>query len=851
MGSRQLRFSTGAAMASIAILSAEPGYAQTTTDAPVSSGASAEAPDSAALGEIVVTAQRRSESIQDTGIAVTAYGQEQLRDLGFTSSQDIVTMVPGVSMSSTSGGQYLQFAIRGVTQADFANHTEAPNAVYVDDVYIASPQAQSFGLFDIARVEVLRGPQGTLFGRNATGGLVHYITNDPTDTLNGFADLTYGRFNHVRIEGAIGGPIGSNVSVRLAGLYEARDTFIKNIFPVGQINNPVTGVPMGPSLSGVKDLRDRDQSAVRGKLRWHNERSELLLSGVYARESRSGGDNQLLGTAAVIDNQGRHVNSLKPENNPNRCEAISAETGACLPIPFLDFEVPAGTPGFPPGVFPVEDAVRPNQFGDLLGALDPSEKADKFLISNDHSPNNANRYKVYGGHYRFTQEMDFATLVAQGAYMHYFKVSSLDEGTSVPWTNVDIQATHETFSQEVRLSGESDRVDWSVGAFYLNIDARTLSGLSFPADSPITFMFGPLVTGVPGLAFDSPSYADIKTKSYSLFGQANWNVADRWTVVLGGRVVRENKKFDYENLILRNDNYMRADPRSNALPIGVYDPVTNPLGRYPDFNGKLNKTLWMGKAQLEFRPNSDVLLYGGISRGVKAGGFNSKINDFTPPLDPARIPYDDETLISYELGGKFDLAQGKLRVNTSAFYYDYQDYQAFQFTGIGGNIDNADARSFGGEIEITARPAPNLDIAASAAYLDAKVKDIAVASGVVRDTRPAYTPEYSFSGLVRFRLPQPVLGGELAVQFDGTYKGDSSSNLRNFESEDLEGYELINGSIIWTRTESGISLTGFVKNITNKRAEESVVDISTLCGCSEVHYADPRTWGVRLYVPIR
>lgn len=833
----------------IAAALVQPAIAQAPeADAPSESGS--DQPEDTRLADIVVTAQRRRESIQDIGISISAFGEEQLRNLGFGASTEIANMTPGVSLSSTSGGQYVQFAVRGVAQADFARHTESPNAVYVDDVYLGSTNAQNFAMFDMDRVEVLRGPQGTLFGRNATGGLVHYITNDPTDTLNGYADITYGRFNHVRLEGAIGGPLGGNLSGRVAVLRESRDPFIKNVFPVGRINNPVTGAPMGPT-SDVDDLRDLGQTAVRAKLLWQNGPSELLLSGVVSREKRSGGDFQSLGSTAVLDSNGRHVNSLHPRNNPNRCEAISAETGQCLPLTFVDFEVPAGTPGFPPGVFPVEDAVRPNQYGDLLGGLDPSNEGRRLAVSHDHSPRKNNRHEVTGGHYRFTHEFDFATLVAQGAYMEYFQVLSLDDSTPVPWTTVDIQANHKTFSQELRLSGVSDRLKWTVGAFFLQLDADTINGLSWPEGSPITFMFGPMVTGVPGLPWDSPSFADIRTDSYSGFGQIDWKISDPITLILGGRLVQENKDYSYRNLLLRNDNPSRVDPLENVLPVANYDPLTNPFGTYPPFTGKLDKTLWMGKAQVEYRPNSDALLYVGVSRGVKAGGFNSKLNDFSPPLAPEDIPYNDETLISYEAGGKFDFLEGRMRLNTSVFYYDYNDYQAYQFTGVGGNIANADARYYGGEIELAAKPLPDLDLALNASYLDAKVKDVEVASGVRRDVRPAYTPKYSVAGYVRYRVPTPVLNGNVALQLDGSYRGKSSANLRNFEVEDLDAYGQLNGSLSWTDAASGISLTGFVKNITDDRYETSVVDIATLCGCAQISYSDPRTWGLRLHVPTR
>src|SRR5882757_8106362 len=128
------------------------------------------------LDEITVTAQKREQSIQDVGISISAFSGAQLKEMGIVNSVDIAAMTPGVYISGNNGGQKTLFTIRGVTQNDFNDHTEAPVAVYVDDAYVAFGQGQIFGVFDLDRVEVLKGPQGTLFGRNATGGLVHYLS---------------------------------------------------------------------------------------------------------------------------------------------------------------------------------------------------------------------------------------------------------------------------------------------------------------------------------------------------------------------------------------------------------------------------------------------------------------------------------------------------------------------------------------------------------------------------------------------------------------------------------------------------------------------------------------------------
>src|SRR5882757_1222516 len=160
--------------------------AQTATD-------SAGAPQASAVEEIVVTAQRHTERIQDVGITVSAASGADLEARGITSSSDIVRFMPGINVSGSFGGQGLQFSIRGVTQSDFTDAIEAPIAVYIDDVYVSSQQGQGMALYDLARVEALMGPQGTLFGRNATGGLIQFVVNKPSlDVSSGYLDVTYG-----------------------------------------------------------------------------------------------------------------------------------------------------------------------------------------------------------------------------------------------------------------------------------------------------------------------------------------------------------------------------------------------------------------------------------------------------------------------------------------------------------------------------------------------------------------------------------------------------------------------------------------------------------------------------------
>jgi len=191
------------------------------------------------LEEVVVTAQKRQQSAQDVGVSLSALSQEELRLEGIDGPLSLATAVPGVQMNSASGGNFgAQLTIRGISQSDYSPHQESPNSMYIDDVYISAPNWQAARVFDVQRVEVLRGPQGTLFGRNSTGGLVNWITAKPSKELSGYFDLTGGAFGEVAAEGAIGGPLSDTVRGRVSFSMQNNDGYVKNHHPgVGDLNN--------------------------------------------------------------------------------------------------------------------------------------------------------------------------------------------------------------------------------------------------------------------------------------------------------------------------------------------------------------------------------------------------------------------------------------------------------------------------------------------------------------------------------------------------------------------------------------------------------------------------------------
>lgn len=240
-----------ASLASAANATQAQDDAATPVPAPAPSAAQADASPLGPGQDIVVTAQKRTEKAQNVGIAITAFSGTQLKQLGVVQAADLSRVTPGVSLTGSDGGQDLSFVIRGVQQQDFAAIAEGPNAIYVDDGYVGLVNVSGIGLFDIDSVAVLKGPQGTLFGRNATGGVVSIATREPGNHPNGYLDLTYGSHATVRAEGALGGPLSDIFSARVAGFYDSNGNYVRNI------------APHGGDLGGAKTW------GVRGKLNFH------------------------------------------------------------------------------------------------------------------------------------------------------------------------------------------------------------------------------------------------------------------------------------------------------------------------------------------------------------------------------------------------------------------------------------------------------------------------------------------------------------------------------------------------------------------------------------------------------
>jgi iron complex outermembrane receptor protein len=790
------------------------------------------------LEEIVVTAQKREQNLQDVPIAITAFSGAQMNAMGVQDSFDIATFTPGVHISGNLAGQNTQFSIRGVTQNDFNDIIEAPNAVYLDEGYIAIAQGQTFAVFDIDRVEILKGPQGTLFGRNATGGLVHYISNKPDfEEFGGYIDATVGQFdvdndaNRYTVEGAFTGPITDTIAARLAFRYNEQDAYLENNYPDGIPSDFNSDYPFGSASPGAgagEDLGDDDTTALRGTLAFRpNDELEVLFTGAWAETKVATGPYQSKPTIALAENIDGVYNITNVIDTPRDETRLSIDVDDPTADPGGD--AASGSSQFLPGA----DVGLPGRLapgGDFFGYKDPD--GDDFTFSGDFAFDNQGDTETSGANLRVFWDMDNGMrFTSVTDYKDYDKLLFIDVD-SAPVNQLANYAgvNANTFTQELRLNGETDRMRWVAGLYYLNIDNDSDNGLKAPVNSIVgTFAF-PLDIGVK---------ASLETDSYSLFGQVDYDLTEKWALTAGLRVIQEEKDFDTGiGFFFSQSNF--------SVNQGDFIPNFSGAGDPFFFDDDTSDTLWAGKIQLDYRPNDDLLLWGGINRGVKAGSFNAPLlNAYLGSGGDSALPYDEEVLISYEAGFKATLGDGNTRLNGSVFYYDYQDYQAFLFVGVGGVVFNTDAETYGAELELQTSPMDGLDLMFNIAAFDAEVQDVPLdfnSSLPPRDVDPTYAPELQAAGMARYTWS--ALGGVMAVQADVSYSDKFYYNLRNFDADEFDDYTMWNAMVSWESPSQNWLLTLAGRNLTDERAGIQGFDLATLCGCNEVSYRAPRFYSV-------
>jgi len=658
--------------------------------------AMAQSEDAAALEEVVVTAQKREQNIQEVPIAIDAMSRDTILAHRITGPDDLVKELPNLSLKTASAVNS-GFAIRGVGTQNF--HLTASQAVglYFDEVSQVTPFTSQLGLFDMERIEVLRGPQNTLFGRNTTGGAVNFITRRPNveDGTNGYFNLNVGNFGKLDGEGAIGMALGEHFALRAAVQAQNRD----GVF---------TDVDSGDKIGSTKRL------SARFGLAWQpSDATSAWLSFHY-------GDSD-------------------PERVPRKATGrFMADNATTCPNNNTGADQFDGT----------SDCFARNKTGVPYNPSLPD-----WRDAHD-AANNTAEVKLEGWLLNFSHDFGPLTLVSLTGYDDV-EQHLADESGGLPYIQFQAlqQGDYQTFSQELRLTSNGDgSVQWIGGVF-----------LSHENDHFATTARNNAV-GPPTNAVVPTAILNQRGDVYSAYGQIDWAINEKLNLNAGLRWTDDSKNgdttvvamFDTDTGLISGTR-LPADflysrefvlAHQHDFPALCAPGVVPCSGPWKQVEQEYNKTA--GKIGIDYRFTDDVMGYASVSTGFKAGAFDTRAQAVL--LGTGDLPVKPEELISYEIGVKSELLEHRMKLNFSAFLYDWKDLQTFAtIPGIGPAFLNLPkSRLIGQELEWEFAPSSDWLLKLYAAHLDTEVTDVGTLgpdAAVVGAPLPQ-APEWTYNAAV-------------------------------------------------------------------------------------------------------
>jgi len=750
-----------AATVSILALSmAAPAFAQTTPD-----GAST-------VDDIIVTAQKREESIQDVPIAVSAFSAEALDAMKIEGGSELMRAIPNVAFSKNNFSMY-NFAIRGIGTKAISAASDPAVAVSFNNSPLIRNRLFEQEYLDVNRVEVLRGPQGTLYGRNATAGVVNMIPNLPSPDFEAMLKAETGNYGSMRGQMMVNIPLTDTFWVRGAASMTKRDGFDHNTFN----NTDVNGRDLySTRLSAAWEPSDRFSANLIWEHFGEDDNRSRTGKQLCARDPGT----QELGGVAITDpfiqfklGQGCVARSLYDD------ASYAAPSGYGLAQLYVAGSMAWGYRDVGGEVAPVRVLKNIDPYGSVSQSRNLHEISTsydpKYYAKNDVAQLNLKfnltdtltlySQSVYSED-NFKSSQDYARYVS--AEMFNSSDNMLDVfgtpvigsigapgglyndpqlGASNRILSVDLsRSDNRQWYQEVRLQSSSDgKFNFSLGANYLDFKSKddyfvfnnTFSliaeyfynrlGNGYPVDtnncqSGVT---GECVyvdkSSLDSLVGDGHNYFrsknEIHTKSWGIFGEGYLDIDPQLRLTIGLRYTDDTKV---------------STPYPSQLLLGAIDA----FGIGPNTGGSISRGFralpdieqsWgagTGRAVLDWKPSEDLMLYASYSRGYKGGGANpprADINTAIVQYQPLEEVFDPEYVNAFELGAKTNLFDGMLRFNATAFYYDYKDYQVSQIVDRISLNENFDATSMGLEFEAIFRPTPDFRIDANLGLMKTKI----------------------------------------------------------------------------------------------------------------------------------
>ena len=772
------------------------------------------------LEEVTVTAQRRSERLQDVPVAVTAISGSELIERGVRQAGDIVDSVPNLLLNQPYGPEAQPtFTLRGVTTQDFSENQSSPIAMYVDEVYKPVGALQALQIYDLDRVEVLRGPQGTLYGKNATGGAVNFYSRNPSlSEYDGYVIAGAGNYSMFATQGAVGGPlIDDRLGWRAAFLYEKRDGWVNSIVP------------------GVEPLNGVDAAA--GRLSFLGKPSDDLTILFKVFLSKSGGTpygahainndpnvTGFNGTISWFDNGAKYAVHKEIRND-----------GASLKI---DWQLPHATltsvTGFDygrwyeksdDGGLPITARIDdPNTYFSSVNAFSQELR----LTSRDNGP-----FGWLGGLY-YGRESTHATV-----QFHFFDYCGPPEGCSywapqVPSTSPPLPLYG--FDEYNNFDQIKDSRAIFLNLTYAITPQVTLrGGVRYTKDKVTIENFYALEGGLPspGSVGTSP---DIDATTW-------------WTQTIGNPAL-------YHSV-----NTPPTAPRTNFQQ-GL---AVQGFGFVPTFENDTSNV--SGKIGADWRVNEQVLTYLTVSQGYRGVAFNGQAYNDNSELTFA----EPEKLTSYEIGAKTEFWDRHAIFNTAAFYYDYKNQQfldAFSLPGglgTGFRTTNAPkSRVYGAEFEFQVRATNDLTIMANLGLLHSEYVDLTLHKGECVVNGPPggpcavprvccvgnqliQAPDYNAMLAIDWRFLH-FTAGDLRLYADGNYTGKQFFDAFNTERDAQGAYGVANARLSFESTgKRGWAIAAWIKNITNRQylayaLNQKDADTGAL-GFDYALVGEPRTYG--------
>lgn len=764
--------------------------------------------NSPVLDEIIVTAQKREQSLQEVPISIKAFSSEAIEALGAESVGDLDTFTPGLSVNDTSVTQP-RYSIRGVETDDFGIGTEPAVGIFIDGVYSARSGAALIFFDDLERVEVLKGPQGTLFGRNTSAGAISIVTRKPSDRLEGAATLTLGNYDKRQVTAMGNVPITDTLSLRVNGIYNKRD---------GYLHDAVTGA----------DLEREDNWSMRAALRFQpTDRTDIILSYDHDHTEKDGPAAVGISPFALSqDPFGPFANDVVESRESRRLDAVTLNAS--------------------------------HDFGEVtLTSLTAYKKFETHNREDEDGTNDITRYldteniennKSFYQELRLTHSGDRFNWVAGLSYYEEKarQTSAVSLFTDSVDTALGLVAGFPVFTILDSVGLPVFGIPWRED---MNNEARNKA---FAAFGDISWAATPQLNLTFGLRYtrDKKRFAWLNDRYMAPGLDDVVAPGALYNAILGVPV------FPDDALIDVNTFYNAVGGTDLIFDVGPLEGVR--------FERKDSFENLSPRFVIDYKPDDDVLLFASATRGYKAGGFNSvQINSFFRP----------EKVWSYEAGVKSELLDHRLRLNGSTYYFKYTDRQSISLEGVSGSgipqyvTLSGDSEAWGVDLETQFVATPSLTLSAIAGYIDSQWVT-RTERGVDISGQPTGEPHLR---MVLSAHYDRELGGGSSIFADASYSYTSSTRINDaVRASDaaLENHpaygdlvdfsklgklrgsrEIVNARLGWRSPNDHFSVALFAENLFDVRTPRTLNNISAdIFGTPYVRIDRPRFWGVELGV---